>query len=89
MFEPEVKHQIRLYLDGQDETHLTSIQEGSKTPKWPGKFTFPVYQPRKDEDFAEMTIDDMDAEGDDKIMHSTSVDIRNLVKKGSGKIEKW
>ena len=88
-FEQDLSHKLRFYIQGQDEIETTSVQENTKKPKWGEKFTFPVMKPPKGDDFAQLVIDDMDANQEDKILQSTTVDIGIMTDKPKNKLEKW
>ncbi|CAI2371204.1 unnamed protein product [Moneuplotes crassus] len=88
-FEKDKKHKLRFYIDGQDTIETTGVQENTKNPKWLEKYSFTIYKPRGDDEFSELIIDDMDADEEDKILHTTNVDVGVLARKGTGKLEKW
>lgn len=89
MFEPQFRHKLRFYIEGQDESGTTSTQEETKTPKWPETFTFKVFQPKKGDDFPQLVIEDMDDKENDKILTSSKVEFGKLTEKTKGKLEKW
>ena len=89
MFEPDLRHKLRFSIEGQDEVQITKAVEGTKRPKWSEKFVFPVFSPRKDDDFPMIIVDDMDDKKDDKVLHTVKVEFGKLTEKPSNKLEKW